>query len=244
MVAEYHGCAMHSRKSICFWTTVIALAATHALAQGVTVQQPTFSFSSTSTTVLVPDQGSTLMGGISRAESGRIETGVPMLPFRPFRNQSIGQTRNAANTFVTATIHDFDAMDQALLNSPSTGALTSSPRLRGDSPAAIAGRTLQPRTGNLAGQWQPKPAGEAAATPGMNLAAEQQRRAVQQETRIEEAAKFFERAQQAEADGKPKVARIYYQMAARRAVGDLKQQALAKLESLGGGSTKVAQTQP
>lgn len=133
---------MHARRTIWFWTTVITLAATQALAQGVTVQQPTFSFSSTSTTVSVPDQGSAFMGGISRSAEGRTESGVPMLPFRPFRNQAIGQTRSAASTFVTATIHDFDAMDQALLNSPSSGALSSSPRLRGEPPAAVAGRAI------------------------------------------------------------------------------------------------------
>lgn len=223
---------------------MITLAATQALAQGVTVQQPTFSFSSTSTTVSVPDQGSAFMGGISRSAEGRTESGVPMLPFRPFRNQAIGQTRSAASTFVTATIHDFDAMDQALLNSPSSGALSSSPRLRGEPPAAVAGRAIQSRTGNLAGQWQPKPADEASAMPNLNLAAEQQRRVAQQRTRGEEAENYFERGQQAEAEGKPKIARVYYQMAARRAAGDLKQKALARLEAVGGGNTKVAQSQP
>ena len=49
-----------------------------------------------------------------------------------------------------------------------------------------------------------------------------------------EAEKFFERGRQAEADGKPNVARIYYQMAVRRASGDLKKQALARLEAVAG----------
>jgi hypothetical protein len=208
-----------------------------------TVQLPTYSFSGVSTTVMVPDRGSAFLGGIDRAQTGRTESGVPMLPMVPFRSRSIGQTRSSSNMSVTATIHDFDAMDQALLNTPTSGAVTSS-RTFADVPAAVAARSLPPRNPNLAGNWQPNPAAGAAASPQTGgLAQEQARRAEQKETRAEEAEGFFERAQQAEADGKPNVARIYYQMVARRATGDLKQQALARLDVVGRG-VKVAQAKP
>jgi len=64
--------------------------------------------------------------------------------------------------------------------------------------------------------------------------------------KTEEAAKFFERGQRAEAAGKSGVAKIYYQMAARRATGDLREQVAAKLEAIGRAKTasKIAQNRP
>ena len=47
-------------------------------------------------------------------------------------------------------------------------------------------------------------------------------------------AAILERARAAEEDGKPGVAKIYYQMVARRGTGDLKQQALERLDALNG----------
>ena len=51
-------------------------------------------------------------------------------------------------------------------------------------------------------------------------------------SKADEAADFFARGQQAEAEGKLNVAKICYQFVARRADGALKAQALAKLDSL------------
>jgi hypothetical protein len=74
----------------------------------------------------------------------------------------------------------------------------------------------------------------------------QARRQQQQQSRLTEAEQFYQRAQDAEEAGKASVAKIYYQMAARRATGELKQQALAKVEGLGRSQTgsKLAQDQP
>ena len=46
---------------------------------GVTVQLPTFSFTTVTTTVSVPDGGTVLLGGIKRLSEGRNEFGVPIL---------------------------------------------------------------------------------------------------------------------------------------------------------------------
>ena len=73
-----------------------------------------------------------------------------------------------------------------------------------------------------------------------DLAVEQANREVRQATRVEEADSFFARGQQAEADGKPNVAKIYYQMAARRATGDLKQQVQARLDVVSGRNSALA----
>jgi hypothetical protein len=216
--------------------------ATEASAQ--VLQLPTFTFATVSTTVSVPDQGSVFLGGVDRASDGRNEFGVPGITLPGFQNRGIGQDRSSTKMFVTATIHDFDAMDQALLNTPSDGVTRSAPRtlppLLPDAPAGFAGRASQQKT-NLAGKWQveadqPSPVGD--------LAAEQASRADRQATRTSEADAFFARGQQAEADGKPKVAKIYYQMALRRASGELKQQAQARLDAVSGHSTALAKNVP
>lgn len=53
----------------------------------------------------------------------------------------------------------------------------------------------------------------------------------------QEAQEWFQRGQQAEQEGKPKVAIIYYRMAAQRASGELKQQSLARLAALQSASS-------
>ena len=63
---------------------------------GTTVQLPTFSIVSVSTTVSVPDGGTVLLGGIKRLSEGRTEVGVPLLdkiPYinRLFENNGIGK---------------------------------------------------------------------------------------------------------------------------------------------------------
>ncbi len=54
---------------------------------GVTVQLPTFSFTTVTTTVSVPDGGTVLLGGIKRLSEGRNEFGVPILDEIPYLNR-------------------------------------------------------------------------------------------------------------------------------------------------------------
>ncbi|MDO4576384.1 MAG: hypothetical protein Q4D98_14345 [Planctomycetia bacterium] len=86
------------------------------VAWGQSVQLPTFQNFGTQTTVTVPDGGRAVMGGVTRANEGGTSSGVPVLPFR---NRSYGNSVEASGVSVTATVHDFEAMDEALLNSPS-----------------------------------------------------------------------------------------------------------------------------
>jgi hypothetical protein len=224
--------------TVCLWLT-----AQGASAQ--TLQLPTFSFATVSTTVMVPDRGATYLGGINRASDGRSEFGVPGLTLPGFQSRGIGQDRSSMNFWVTATIHDFDAMDQTLLGAPSPDGIariypsTSSglPTI----PAAIAGPVPERKTVNLAGNWRVEP---DTPPPVSNVAAEQADRAARQATRVEEADGYFARGRQAEADGKPNVAKIYYQMAVRRATGDLKQQVQARLDVVSGRTTALARNTP
>jgi len=72
----------------------------------------------------------------------------------------------------------------------------------------------------------------SAALPAVSVAEARKLHAQQQEAAQQEAAALVERARAAEAAGKPQVARVYYEMAARRATGPLKQEVLQKLEAL------------
>ena len=225
--------------------TCVWLVALEVSAQQVSVQLPTFAFTGVSTTVSVPDGGAAYLGGINRSSEGRSEFGVPGLPFPGFQNRGIGQNGSASSFWVTATIHDFDAMDQALLNTPSPDGFTGTyPGTSGglpNTPSSIAGRSFQRKAVNLAGNWRIQP---DAPPPVSDAAAEQADRATRKASRAAEADSFFARGQQAEADGKPHVAKIYYQMAARRATGDLKQQVQARLDAVGGRNTALAKNTP
>ena len=204
-------------KSYQAWLTAVlltaALAADAAAQQpGSTVQLPTFSRFSGSTTVSVPDRGSVYLGGVNRAASGRNSFRSPLMPWRPSRNSALGTRRSAANMHVTATIHDFEAMDRYLLSQPTSFRPTAS---RPSVPA-------QPR--RLATRSEP--------SLSMSVADARARRIQQQQTRRHEAVQFFERGREVEAAGKLGVAKIYYQMAARRATGPLADQVAARLEAL------------
>jgi general secretion pathway protein D len=77
--------------------------------EGTTVQLPTFSFTTVSTTVSVPDGGTVLLGGIKRLSESRVEQGVPMLnklPYvnRLFKNVGIGRDTQSLMLMVTPRI--------------------------------------------------------------------------------------------------------------------------------------------
>jgi general secretion pathway protein D len=76
---------------------------------GTTIQLPTFSFTTVSTTVSVPDGGTILLGGIKRLAEGRNEFGVPglsKLPYvnRFFKNVGIGRDTSSLMLMVTPRI--------------------------------------------------------------------------------------------------------------------------------------------
>lgn len=76
---------------------------------GTTVQLPTFSFVTVTTTVSVPDGGTVLLGGIKRLSEGRSEFGTPILnkiPYvnRLFKNVGIGRETQSLMMMVTPRI--------------------------------------------------------------------------------------------------------------------------------------------
>ncbi|MFW5693025.1 MAG: hypothetical protein ACOCWL_02305 [Thermoguttaceae bacterium] len=221
-------------------------------APGTAVQLPTFSQFGVGTTVSVPDRGSGFMGGISRSSSGRNSFRSPLLPFRPFKNTAVGSQSGAMNMHVSAWIHDFEAMDEYLLSQPprtvqagpgpwrpAAGLARSEPTSLDPAWNAGGGASRVARTRQSDRQWEAAPEAKAAA-PLLNVDDEQQRRKAQAENRSAEAEAFFVRGQEAEAAGKANVARIYYQMVARRATGNLQREVLARLRALSEAETAGA----
>ena len=74
-----------------------------------TVQLPTFSFFTISTTVSVPDSGGAYMGGSGGSRSGSHSNGPGL------GNRAGASGIDAGGVYVTAQIQDLGAMDRALL---------------------------------------------------------------------------------------------------------------------------------
>lgn len=105
---------------------------------------------------------------------------------------------------VHVTIHDFDAMDAAVL------------RQAGMTPSQIDALRLGKTPSDTA-------VGSVADVRRQQVAAVDQQQ--------QEAADYLQRGQAAEAEGKANVAKIFYQMASRRATGELKAEIQRRLDS-------------
>jgi hypothetical protein len=174
-----------------------------------TVQLPTFSFFTIRTTVSVPDSGGMSLGGIHRGSDGNVTRGLG-----PLAGRASGGTRGAAGATAHATIIDRREMDAAHL------AAAAAERTAAADPAAAKADALSRHV-----ESQGPLAGSVAAIKRENAAAAAQR--------SREAAEYLVKAQQAEAEGKPGVAKIYYRMVISRDGGVLKQQAQVRLAAMG-----------
>jgi len=135
--------------------------------------------------------------------------------------------RSVSHAHVTATIRDFEAMDKSLLNQ--SAAQRGSPLFQ--TPAAGQGRELPSGAARRRPAWDVALAqSDSPAVASDLIHAERQR---QQENRLAEAEQLLQRGVTAEQLGKVGVARIYCQMAARRANGELKENAQARLTLIG-----------
>jgi len=174
----------------------------------------------------------------------------------PFGNRAIGSERSATGASVSVYIHDFEAMDEYLLSQPISGEKGDRSNLPGRPegcfaqigpvPFFPARPALPASAGDI---WRRRLDTAARGSTGpmskslAELRAEHQR---DQQARQAEAAQWLQRGRQAESAGKPNVARVYYQMAARRATGELKEEIAACLDALDESSktARVARSQP
>jgi hypothetical protein len=188
---------------------LVSISANPASAQFV--ELPSYSFFASDSSVLVPDRGGAFLGGVNRASSGSSQFGVPFFP----PSRAFGRETSAGGVGVFAQIHDMQELDAAVL--------ARARRQNGRLTDGLGAAELQATP----------PAAEEQDAGG--LASVEELRAREAATRAaiaSEAEQLIERARQANASGKSGAARIYLQMAAKRANEPLKSQILAELRSL------------
>lgn len=214
---------------------LISTIAAPSLVTAQTVQLPTFQFSTVNTTVSVPDRGAMYLGGVNRAATGSTSRGTPLLGKLPglsrlTRSRGISRTTSASSMSVHARIIDHAELDRQVLaeaarlrNARGTSLVDLGAQRRADFLSRNVGRSA-PDLYSSSSSSTVKTATSVDEIRRRNEAARSKRDA--------EAASYFEKGQLALANGKRGAAKVYFNMAARRASSDLKpqiEQALAKL---------------
>ncbi len=180
-------------------------SAVNAQQYGTTVQLPTFSFFSVSTTVLAPDSGRGYMGMLSRAGRVRPTYGAPLV-----RNRGLSNFANFAGMSVSAQVHDLRWMDEMLLGrveivepQPDEHSLAS----RSKFAQQLAQETVS--------------SAQAAAYGSMHVNDIRQRKAAERAAAVTE---FLVKAEDSRERGKLSLSKYYLQRAAMQSAGELKQQ--------------------
>jgi hypothetical protein len=209
-----------------FGAILFVPAITSAQVRFGAVQLPTFNFFTVNTTVEVPDSGAGFVGGVGSGASGCSEQGIPGLGSRLFFN--VAGDRAGGGLSVSAEIHDFDAMDRQLLGADFDR--HSSEEAAAD--AAIVRKLpimLRPFVANRASQQSPL---AVDAAGGSSLADIRRQQTAEDSAAQSDAQRLFDQAVELQTAGKLGVAKVFYQMAARRATGDLKRRAQAAIIEL------------
>jgi hypothetical protein len=210
------------------------LGSAPACAQQITVQQPVFSNFSVATTVSVPDRGGALLGGVSSAGDFVSQRGPLGLGGR-----TRGSFRHHQNVTAHVYIHDFEAMDQYLLNQPTRSPTPAGELLTGNTRRAFEtliyrGQMVAPGASSTTvaetrkGAVMPPPgsaAQHAAPVGGGNSL-------LSGKTPDERAALYLQKGLDAVERGDVGVARIHFRMAARHG----SEAAAEQLAALSGGN--------
>lgn len=240
---------MLARSGIVAVAFTIFAAVQSAAQPNITVQLPTFNVTTVQTTVSVPDGGTALLGGISRASEGSVTRGVPMLDKIPgvsrlFKNRGIGRDVGLSQMTVTPRIIilEEEELRQTGVSAETLSQLSQTPA--GPRPFAVAGSAApDPLVASQADflarniARHPVPSRDIAKAPTLPSIEDVKRQnELAQARRTSEAEAFFAKGQRAEAEGKAGVAKIWYEMAARRADREL-QQGIAERLAILAGST-------
>jgi len=240
------------------WALHFGVTVQEAFAQTASsVQLPTFSYFGVGTSVLVPDRGGAVLGGISRSASQLRHFGVPGpiggpwgiaapglvgWPVPGAGQRTFGTNSSAQIAGISVWIHDFEAMEAQLLGQrqPAIGtALSASPGIGTDNSRPGQQQPVPTRmpsgsglpTSPLDSQMSIQH-GSTAEQPVMSVAELRRLREAEQEAQNQEASEWLYRAENAQQEGKLGLARIYYQMALSRASGPLKAEIERRLEIL------------
>jgi len=240
------------------WVVELAGVGQGAFAQPASsVQLPTFSYFGVGTSVLVPDRGGAVLGGVSRSASqirqfrvpgpmggalGIASPGPGGWPHAGWGQRSSGTTSSAQIAGVSVWIHDFEAMEAQLLGQrqPAVGTVLSAlPGLATEnSQPGQQQPVLTPRPSGSdlplspGGSPMSLQDGSTAAQPVLSVAELRRLREAEREAQNQEASEWVQRAENAQQEAKLGLARIYYQMALGRASGPLKAEIERRLERL------------
>ena len=210
--------------SCCCWVTPVAAQV---------VMLPTYKIFSTSGSVLVPDRGMAHLGSISHAREGSVTRGIPGLAQLPmvgrlFRNQGIGREVGHAGAAVTATIIDLRELDAQVLASARIPVVSAE-----EIQLARKANFLIRNVARQGAQSSTPPAVvETRTTPRSSVAEIRRQNQLAATQRQQEAEEYLKRARELDVQGKTGVARIYYQMAARRSTGAQQQVILDRLQTI------------
>jgi hypothetical protein len=116
-------------------------------ATGQTIQLPAFDRSGIATTLIVPDRGGAILGGIRRIDGSQTLFGPPLLG--AFSPRTIRYSRGAGSISTRVWIHDFRALDRALLEQAARrrGADNRKASERSAFSSTAAGQTLRASVG-------------------------------------------------------------------------------------------------
>ena len=185
-------------------------------APATTVQLPTFNFFTVSTSVSVPDRGGVALGGVNRSSSGSNAFGPPLGP----KNRSIGVSNSASTMSVHVQIHDLRELDRQVLGHA----------------AGLPQPALNPKALAQVAEARQSTAGQGAASIAEIRAA----KAAEHQEEFADAVKYIEKGQAAQVAGKDNVARLYYETAARRCSGELREQVLQRIAMLEPSASQTA----
>lgn len=121
-------------------TLILLCGVAFVHAQDRVVQQPVIRQMRVGTSVSVPDGGRAFLGGVSQGATSTKRFGGP---FRSGTNS--GREFSNSSQSVSVYIHDFDAMDAALLNAAGESAGRSQAGTRVNSRATAAWESLRTR---------------------------------------------------------------------------------------------------
>lgn len=209
----------------------LGFSASTAHAQAV--QLPTFTQFTVSTSVMVPDSGGAQLGSVRRIREGSVSRGIPGMSKIPGlarlgKNRGIGRESSLSTLSAHATIISLSELDEMVLGAAAAA------RKPVDSKRALVEKKARTISRGLAGGSSKEPALRLGAGYTPSVAALKKRRSRAKEKQAAEALALLRRGEDAEARGKPNVAKIYYQMASRRADGPLKKFIAVRLEAVRG----------
>jgi hypothetical protein len=188
-------------------SALVVVAAAPANSQ--VVQLPTFSQFSVSTTVMVPDSGGGVIGGIDSAREGFNEFG-----FGPVRNRGFGREFHSSRVGVAATIIDMHEIDEMILGSA-----------RGLNAADLA--TME-KAGRVT-----RGVNVSENRGVTSVSALRRQRAELEEAKKKEVLQFVQRGDEMQQQGKLTTAKAFYRMALKRTSdNDLRQDIAVKLAQL------------